>query len=105
MIIRHDLETVLVHVPKCAGKLLRMVFLRGVPPDAFTALWDYGWCPRLRRARPPLVPYTTLVRCGPKAPGYSGHCPLRFGKVFWRLGDQNPRATLCTAPHGVPRNS
>ena len=49
MIIRHDLETVLLHVPKCAGKLLRMVFLRGVPPDAFTALWDYGWCPRLRR--------------------------------------------------------
>ena len=49
MIIRHDLETVLLHVPKCAGKLLRMVLLGGVPPDAFTALWNYDWCQRLRR--------------------------------------------------------
>jgi len=49
MIIRHDLETVLLHVPKCAGKLLRSVFLRGAAADDVIRFWEYGWCPRLRR--------------------------------------------------------
>jgi len=38
MIVRQDLKTIPLQLPKCAGKLLRMVFLRGVPPEQFTAL-------------------------------------------------------------------
>ena len=49
MIIRHDLETVLLHVPKCAGKVLRSVFLKGAAADDVISFWEYGWCPRLRR--------------------------------------------------------
>ena len=42
MIIRHDLELVFVHVPKCAGTRLRRLFELGAPAGALERLWNYG---------------------------------------------------------------
>lgn len=49
MIIRHDLELVFLHVPKCAGKELRDVFEAGAPEGACESLFNFAYAPRLHR--------------------------------------------------------
>jgi hypothetical protein len=49
MIIRHDLKLVFLHVPKCAGKELREVFLAGAPEGAYESLFDFAYSTRLHR--------------------------------------------------------
>ena len=41
MIIRHDLQLVFIHVPKCAGKQLRWIFKTTSNKDAVEELWNY----------------------------------------------------------------
>jgi hypothetical protein len=49
MIIRHDLQLVFLHVPKCAGKELRDVIQAGAPKGACESLFDFAYAPRLHR--------------------------------------------------------
>ena len=49
MIIRHDLKLVFLHVPKCAGKQLRKLFLLGSTPESMQQLWSYGHSAELDR--------------------------------------------------------
>jgi len=49
MIIRHDLELVFVHVPKCAGKQLRWIFKQGAKRNEIEELWNYGHSKILNR--------------------------------------------------------
>ena len=49
MIIRHDLELVFLHVPKCAGKRLRKLFLCGATSSSAEQLWNYGHSAALNR--------------------------------------------------------
>lgn len=49
MIIRHDLNLVFVHVPKCAGKEIRDVLVTGAAEGAAESLFNYSYCSRLRR--------------------------------------------------------
>ena len=49
MIIRHDLKLVFLHVPKCAGKQLRKLFLLGSTPESMQQLWNYGHSAELDR--------------------------------------------------------
>lgn len=49
MIIRHDLKLVFLHVPKCAGKELRDVFMAGAPEGACESLFDFSYSTRLHR--------------------------------------------------------
>ncbi|MCB4411508.1 sulfotransferase family 2 domain-containing protein [Synechococcus sp. MU1611] len=49
MIIRHDLELVFIHVPKCAGKQLRWIFKQGAEPNAIEELWNYEYSTILNR--------------------------------------------------------
>ena len=50
MIIRHDLELVFLHVPKCAGTRLRSLFRIGAETGgAIEELWNYSHSPVLNR--------------------------------------------------------
>ena len=49
MIIRHDLELVFLHVPKCAGTRLRHLFGLGAAPGALERFWNYGHSEVLER--------------------------------------------------------
>lgn len=49
MIIRHDLELVFLHVPKCAGKQLRELFLLDSEPAAVENLFNYSYSTVLHR--------------------------------------------------------
>ena len=49
MIIRHDLELVFLHVPKCAGKQLRWIFKQGAKSNAVEELWNYEYSTILNR--------------------------------------------------------
>ena len=49
MIIRHDLQMVFVHVPKCAGKEIRRVLKEGVAKKDLVELWDYEYNEKLCR--------------------------------------------------------
>ena len=49
MIIRHDLKLVFLHVPKCAGKLMRKLFLLGSTSESMQQLWNYGHSAELDR--------------------------------------------------------
>lgn len=49
MIIRHDLQLIFLHVPKCAGKELRAVFLEGAPADAAEDWFNFAYSPTLHR--------------------------------------------------------
>ena len=42
MIIRHDLNLVFVHVPKCAGKEIRDVLVTGAAEGAAESLFNYA---------------------------------------------------------------
>ncbi len=49
MIIRHDLELVFLHVPKCAGKELREILLIGAAADQGEELFNFAYSPILHR--------------------------------------------------------
>ena len=49
MIIRHDLELVFLHVPKCAGKALRKLFRVAAKDDSVEELFNYGHSVALNR--------------------------------------------------------
>lgn len=49
MIIRHDLRIVFLHVPKCAGKELREVFLEGTTPDNHENFFNFSYSTHLHR--------------------------------------------------------
>ena len=49
MIIRHDLELVFLHVPKCAGTRLRALFRIGAEAHALEELWNYSHSAVLNR--------------------------------------------------------
>lgn len=49
MLIRHDLQLVFVHVPKCAGKELRQVLSHGTPEGCLESLFDYAFNHELHR--------------------------------------------------------
>lgn len=49
MIIRHDLELVFLHVPKCAGTRLRNLFRLGAAPHAIEELWNFSYNEVLHR--------------------------------------------------------
>lgn len=49
MLIRHDLELVFLHVPKCAGKELRRVLGHDSPEGCLESLFNYGYSAELGR--------------------------------------------------------
>lgn len=49
MLIRHDLQLVFLHVPKCAGKELRRVLSHGCPESDLESLFNYSYCPVAER--------------------------------------------------------
>jgi len=49
MLIRHDLKLVFLHVPKCAGKELRRVLSKGSAEGSLESLFNYDFCPVVRR--------------------------------------------------------
>ncbi len=49
MIIRHDLELIFLHVPKCAGKELREILLIGASPENSEELFNFDYSPILHR--------------------------------------------------------
>lgn len=49
MIIRHDLRLVFLHVPKCAGKQLRDIFLIGSNSENSESLFNFDYSPTLHR--------------------------------------------------------
>ena len=49
MIIRHDLEIVFIHVPKCAGKQLRRIFKTTENQSAIEELWNFEYNEVLER--------------------------------------------------------
>jgi hypothetical protein len=49
MIIRHDLQLVFLHVPKCAGKELRELLMLDAEPGAVESLFNYSYSPTLHR--------------------------------------------------------
>jgi len=49
MIIRHDLELVFLHVPKCAGKELREILLIGATAETCEELFNFAYSPILHR--------------------------------------------------------
>ena len=49
MIIRHDLELVFLHVPKCAGKELREILLLEAPAQSSEELFNFSYSPILHR--------------------------------------------------------
>ena len=49
MIIDHDLQLVLLHVPKCAGTSLRQAFLEDGSKRAMESLFDFEFDPVLKR--------------------------------------------------------
>jgi hypothetical protein len=49
MIIRHDLQLLFLHVPKCAGKEVRQLFERNAAPGQCESLFNYRYCPVLQR--------------------------------------------------------
>jgi hypothetical protein len=49
MLIRHDLELVFLHVPKCAGKELRRVLSHGSPEGCLESLFNYSFSAELGR--------------------------------------------------------
>lgn len=49
MIIRHDLKLIFLHVPKCAGKQLRDVWLQGADPDTTDDFFNFQYSARLHR--------------------------------------------------------
>ncbi len=49
MIIRHDLELVFLHVPKCAGKEIRDLLLIGASADTSEELFNFAYSPILHR--------------------------------------------------------
>lgn len=49
MLIRHDLQLVFLHIPKCAGKELRQVLSQDCPEGCLESLFDFEFCPELHR--------------------------------------------------------
>lgn len=49
MIIRHDLQMVYIHVPKCAGKQLRKIIRTGATEKNSIELWNYSYNQILNR--------------------------------------------------------
>jgi len=49
MILRHDLELVFLHIPKCAGQSLRRWFKLGSNDSNCSELWNYAYSRKLHR--------------------------------------------------------
>lgn len=49
MLIRHDLQLVFLHVPKCAGKELRELLSHGAPEGCIQSLFNFAFSAELNR--------------------------------------------------------